>query len=278
VPGFHKYAPALLAVVALILSPLVADAVLVAPHAIFMDQRTRTGEFTIANPGKESEEVDIALEFGYPATDSTGNPYVLLVPSPSANQPSAAAWIQAYPRRVRLAPGQRQVIRLLATPPANLPDGEYWSRVIVTSRHSSVAPIAADSGLQAGLTFELRTIIGLIYRKGPLHTAVHLQDVHGSTQRDSLVVWTTLQREGDAAYLGSLHVWVADHAGRMTQEWHTPVAVYYGIRRRLALPLAPLPPGHHMVHVEVTTAREDLPQQNVLPAPAVADSFAGDNH
>jgi hypothetical protein len=271
---FPRHRRALLwALVSLALCPVVLDAVLVAPHAIFMDHRTRTGQFTIANPGDVAEDVEITLQFGYPATDSLGNPYVVLLKVPGANQPSAARWIQAFPRRVRLEPGQRQVVRLLATPPADLPDGEYWTRVIATSRRVSRMGAAPDSGLQAGLTFELRTIIGLLYRKGTPRTAIRLRDVRGSTQGDSLVVWSAVERDGDAAYLGTAHIRVADDAGLMIREWRVPIAVYYSLRRRLAFPLEQIAPGRYTVHVTFTTLRDDVPQSAVLPAPTVADSF-----
>ena len=275
---FPSFRTGLAALAVLALTPLVLDAVLVAPHAIFMDHRTRTAQFTIANPGDAPEDVEIALRFGYPDTDSSGNPYIALPDAPAPNQPSAAGWIQAFPRRVRLEPGQRQVVRLLATPPADLPDGEYWTRVIATSRRISTNDSARGTGLQAGLTFELRTIVGLIYRKGTPHTAVRLQALHGLTSGDSLVVWAGLAREGNAAYLGSAHVSVIAGNGAAVQQWQVPIAVYYTLNRRLAFSAAGIAPGHYRVRVEFTTAREDLAQADVLPAPAVSDSFAVDIH
>lgn len=273
-----KFRTALAALAALALSPLVLDAVLVAPHAIFMDHRTRTAQFTIANPGSAPEDVEIALRFGYPDTDSNGNPYIVLVNDPAPGQPSAAAWIQAFPRRIRLEPGQRQVVRLLANPPADLPDGEYWTRVIATSRRLTSPTEAGASGLQAGLTFELRTIVGLIYRKGTPHTAVRMRQLTGALQGDSVVIWAGLEREGNAAYLGSAHVSLVSGTGAQVQEWRVPIAVYYTLHRRLAFPVANLAPGSYLVRVEFTTAREDVAQADVLPAPAVVDSFAIDVH
>ena len=105
------------AMLVLSILPVVLSAVLVAPHAVFIDHRSRTGRITLANPGTEPEEIEIELKFGYPETDSAGNPYVKLIDEPPPGAPSAAGWIRAFPRRVRLEPGQRQVVRLLATPP-----------------------------------------------------------------------------------------------------------------------------------------------------------------
>jgi len=263
---------AAIAMLAIVLHPVISSAVLVAPHAVFIDHRTRTGQITLANPGSEPEEVRIELKFGYPKTDSLGNPYVELIDDPGPDDRSAAEWIRAYPMRVRLEPGQRQVVRLLATPPADLADGEHWSRIIVTAqRIRDAAP--GDTGLRAGITFRQRTIISAAYRKGDVHTGVELTGLRGTVEGDSLVTWIGLERSGNAAYLGSVHFTIVDENDDMVREWRTPVAVYHTINRRMAFPLAGLAPGTYRVRFDLSTLREDIPQGNVLPAPSIARSF-----
>ncbi len=261
-----------IAMLAVVLHPLISGAVLVAPHAVFIDHRTRTGQITLANPGTEPEEVDIELKFGYPTTDSLGNPYVVLIDDPGPDERSAAEWIRAFPKRVRLEPGQRQVVRLLATPPADLPDGEHWSRIIVTAQRVREA-IPGDTGLRAGITFRQRTIISAAYRKGDVQTGVELTALRGTVEGDSLVAWIALQRNGNAAYLGSFHFTIVDENDDVVGEWRTPVAVYHNVNRRMAFPLTELVPGQYRVRFEVSTMREDIPQANVLPAPPIVRSF-----
>ena len=212
------------------------------------------------------------MQFGYPATDSAGAPYVELIDDPAPDQPSAADWIRAFPKRLHLAPGQRQVVRLLATPPSNLPDGEYWSRIIVTSRRQSALPTAGSS-VSASLIFELRTVISLSYRKGEVQTAPVLHNLDYAVQGDSLVMWLDLDREGNAAYLGQLDVTVTDTTGVEVTGLALPIAVYYPIRRRIAMPLGSRHTGPFAVTMELTTNRQDLPPINVLPAPSIARSF-----
>ena len=49
--------------------PVLAEAVAVAPHAVFMSHRTRTAEVLLQG-GPQAEEITVELEYGYPATDS----------------------------------------------------------------------------------------------------------------------------------------------------------------------------------------------------------------
>jgi hypothetical protein len=258
--------------VVLAVSPVLLEAILVAPHAVFMDHRSRTGQVFLVNTGDTPEEVAIDLKYGYPATDSTGTIFIRLIDQPDSSEPSAAAWIKAYPRRAVLAPGQRQVVRLLATPPEGLPDGEYWSRIIATSRGSKVAVVGGDSTISAGLSLELRTIISLSYRKGAVHTGVSVTDLRAIRQGDSLVVWFGAERQGNAAFLGTLTYQLVDAAGKVHGEWEAPVAVYHPLSRRYGFALDSVPAGRYTLRMNLTTARNDLDQRNILPAQPVTRS------
>lgn len=252
--------------------PIVLDAVLVAPHALFISHTRRTGEVYLVNQGTVPEEVTVDLKFGYPATDSAGEMQIAW-PDPGPTDPSAAAWLRAFPRRVRVEPGQRQLVRVLARPPADLPDGEYWSRMIVTSR--AIQPSVAldeESTVQAGLTLELRTITSVTYRKGAVHTGVRLDDFRAAPDQDSLEVWVALHREGNAAFLGQVAFELRDANDRPVGAWATPIAVYYTLNRRFALPTDTLPAGMYRLHVTVNTEREDIGAEDVLPAEPIARS------
>ncbi len=122
-------------------APLAAQGVLVAPHAIYIDHARRSGTVTLYNPNRDPAEVTISTAFGYPVTDSLGHFALRTVDQPDSTLPSAAAWVQAFPRRLTIAPLQRQTVRLLATPPTGLPDGEYWARLIISARGGKL-PVA----------------------------------------------------------------------------------------------------------------------------------------
>lgn len=264
--------PGLVAGAALVLVPLVLDAVLVAPHALFISHPARAGEVYLVNRSASSEEVTVELRYGYPATDSAGE-VMIAWPEAGPDDRRASGWLRAFPRQVRVEPGQRQLVRILASPPADLPDGEYWSRMIVTSR--AVQPqvaVTGDSAVQAGLTLELRTITSVSYRKGQVRTGVRLDDLRVTAEGDTLVAWVALAREGNAAYLGQVHFQMRDTTERTIAEWRTPIAVYHSMNRRFAMAVDTLPPGTYRVQFDLTTDREDIPLDVVLPADSIRRS------
>ena len=254
---------------------LPAQGVLVAPPGIFIDHRARTGSFELYNPNAEPIEVSISTIFGYPVTDSLGNLTLMTAEAPDSAQPSAAAWLEAYPRRLLLRPHERQRVRLLARPPAGLPDGEYWTRLIVATRggHIPVAGAPADtSGIRIGLTLEMRTIVAAFYRKGALRTGVALSDVRAGVVGDSLVVRARLTRQGNAAFLGTVRGRLVDSAGQQVAGFATPLGVYYALEPRFTAAVGALPPGRYTLRLEVASDRDDLARGALLRTSTVRDS------
>ena len=263
---------AAIAMVALVLLPGVINAVYVTPHAVFLDHERRAGQVTVGNSGDAPEEVLVELKFGFPDTDSTGTPFVRFVEDPGREFPSAADWIRPYPRRLRLEPGDRQVVRLLAAPPEDLPDGEYWTRMIVTARGASLAIATPDTTVSAGVALEIRIVTSITYRKGDVSTGVELRGLTAAVEGDSMAVWLSAAREGNGAYLGTAGFELLDPERRLVQDWSIPIAVYYPMSRRFVFPLPPLQSGTCLLRVTLKAERADLLESQVLPAPSVTDS------
>ena len=255
-------------------APAFAQGVVVAPHAVFIDHATRAGSVTLYNPGEDPVEVTVGFAFGYPTSDSAGNVTVELSDSTPPGEPGATAWLQAFPRRVTVGQQQRQTIRLLATPPANLPDGEYWARIVVGAKGGKVPVVGVpdSAAITVGLTLEIRTVISVVYRKGALTTGVTLGPVRAAYANDSVAVRVPMTRTGTAAYLGTARATVTNSAGAVVGEEERAVAVYHSLDPRLSVPVGALPPGTYTARVSVTTDRADLPGKEALPAPAVTGS------
>lgn len=264
----------------LALWPIVLDAILVAPHALFITARNPSGEVYLINQSTTPEEVTVGLAYGFPATDSVGGVYIAFDSTPGPDDRAATPWLRAYPRRARVEPGQRQVVRILASPPADLPDGEYWSRLLVTSRSvgQPVSVATNDSSVHAGLTLQLRTITSVTFRKGAVHTGVTLTDFRANVSHDTLVSWVGLDRQGNAAFLGSVALTVTDANGHQVRTWSTPIAVYQPVERRLDVALDSLPAGSYTVGLRVSTDRDDIDRQYILPAEPIERTVGVEVH
>jgi hypothetical protein len=251
-----------------------AQGVVVAPHAVYLDHRTRSASITLYNPGADPLEVTISSMFGYPVTDSVGH-FMLLTPdSVDASMPSATAWIEAFPRRMTIPPLQRQTVRLLARPPQGLADGEYWSRVMISAKGGSLPVTGADStGIAIGLSLEVRTIIPLIYRKGQLTTGVALTSIRTRLTGDSLAVRIRLERQGTSAYIGTAKGTLLNESGVPVASFQQPVAIYYDAEPEFMIPLAGQTAKSYRLRLELSTDRTDIASEQLLRAPVVRDSI-----
>jgi hypothetical protein len=258
-----KVAAVVLALSAVLVAPLFS--VSVSPMAVYMGDRERTGTMTLYNPGSRPEEITIEFAFGYPQTDAEGNLQVPLSPEAPAGEPSAVPWLSAFPRRLVLEPGQRQVVRVLARPPADLPEGEYWARALVSSRGGQ-APIESRQGnVEVQIEVETLIVVAVNYRNGDMTTGVRVTGSEASVVGDSLVTRIALERSGNAAFLGRLLIEALDADGEVVAETEQVVAVYRTLSPRLVLVTPADGPRPVTVRYTLDTERSDLPPGGALP-------------
>lgn len=246
-----------------------ASSITISPAAVYLDRNTRTTKLTLYNPGDVATEVTLTFAFGYPQSDANGNVSVPLSFDPQPGEPSAHQWLRAFPRRVLLQPGRQQVVRVIAEPPPNLADGEYWARLVVTTRGSD-APAGDAEGVAAQVNVVNRLITAANYRNGAVTTGVEV--TRASARRDTedrVLVDIDLQRKGNAAFLGRLRADVIDANGSIRGTASHDVAVYRTMLRRFAIDVAPGTGGPLQVRVTITPGRDDLPPGAALPAAAV---------
>ena len=249
-----------LAVLATLTPRVTAQSVMVASPAIVIDDRARTGTLTLINDGIEPVEVSVSTFCGYPVTDSLGRMYLRTFDTPADTLPCAAQWIQSFPRRLRIDAKSRATVRLLVSPPPGTPQREYWARVMASAK-AGTAPIQGlpdSSAVQASLAVEIRSVVGLYYRKGRVHTGVEMDRLRAEVQGDSLVARALLTRRGDAAFVGSRQAPLRDSAGKTLSRGMLPLGVYYTLEPRFTLPMAGVPAGRYELSVEAVSRRPDL--------------------
>lgn len=248
-----------------------AAAVTVSPSALFIDARSRSGTLTLYNSGTLPEEIEVGFAFGYPVSDANGISSVELRDSAAAGEPSLVPWMRVFPRRLVLQPGQRQTIRVMIQPPADLADGEYWGRIVVRARGGQ-PPIEETQG-EVRMQIDIETAIAtaVMYRKGGVQTGVGVPMADAQRTPDGVQLTLDLVRQGNAAYLGRVRAELLDATGNVVAREEDAVAVYRQLRRRFVLKPegGELGPGYR-VRYTVDTERSDLPGGLLKAAPLTA--------
>lgn len=267
----------LLLVALLALSPAAARAVTVSPNALFIDSRTRSGVLTLYNPGTTAEEIEITFAFGYPRSDLAGLISVALADSAPTGEPSVLGFVRAFPRRLRLEPGQRQTVRILMQAPAGLAEGEYWGRVLIHSRGGRPPVEQQQGGIRMQIDVETVIVGAVNYRNGTMRTGVVVDSARATlgARGDSVRVVTDLSRRGNAAYLGRMTLDLVGADGRVLATMDEDLAVYRSLRKveYIAVPRGAVLQGA-TVRYRFTTERPDIDPESRLSAEPVTGTIA----
>ena len=245
-----------------------AAGVLVAPTVIFISEDNRTGRINLRNPTDKPQEVNIAFGFGLPVSDSLGNVYVTMQDSAVTDPRSALGWIKAFPRNVIIAPGNSQVVRLVVRPPADLPDGEYWARIIIRSQNAE-APVSAggdERTITTHLNLITQTAIMLKYRTGELVADLELQSASAKRRNSKVEVMIDMVNRGNVSYMGILECRLLDSDQKEISHSRTNLAVDRNLKRRVDL--AFVGEGHrppYRVDLRISSkGRTDVPPQDMI--------------
>ncbi|HUQ46454.1 MAG TPA: hypothetical protein VM033_07375 [Gemmatimonadaceae bacterium] len=261
----------------LAVSPAAARAVTVSPNALFIDSRTRSGVLTLYNPGTTAEEIEITFAFGYPRSDLAGLISVALADSAPTGEPSVLGFVRAFPRRLRLEPGQRQTVRILIQAPAGLAEGEYWGRVLIHSRGGRPPVEQQQGGIRMQIDVETVIVGAVNYRNGTMRTGVVVDSARATvaTRGDSVRILADLSRRGNAAYIGRMTIELVAADGRVLATMDEDLAVYRSLRKveYLAVPAGAVLHGA-TVRYRLTTERPDIDPESRLSAEPVTGTIA----
>jgi len=253
----------------LMLAGNVMCGVLVAPTVVFISDRTRTGRMEVQNPTNQPREISIHFAYGLPTSDSLGNVSVAMQDTGITDPRSAVNWVRAFPKKLVIAPNATQVVRMVANPPANLPDGEYWARIVVRSQEgeTKIPAPTAEGAITTKLNMIMQTAIMLKYRKGNVTSQIELKGARAE-RNDSLVMVTVdLTSTGSGSYVGTLNCRLLDANKKEITQQRCDLAVYRDLKRRVDIPIRNLT-GKQPFQVDVsvsTDGRSDIAPEDIIP-------------
>jgi P pilus assembly chaperone PapD len=253
----------------------IAQAASVSPQAVLLTSQSRIGTLHVLNPYSTPIEVIVDMKYGYVITDTAGRAIVELKDDSLAAPNSAVPILRVSPSRFVLAPGDVQLVRIAAFPPANLAEGEYWARVGIRA----IPPVSAASGdgqaIAVGVGIQVKTVLPVFYRHSRVATGVQMTSVTPQREADSLIIRPTFTRSGSAAALLAVETVVTDNAGAVITRSLRQAAVYHTLSPRYAIALTPEQwTRARNVRVTATSQRPDLPAGLPLPVLPVSQTVA----
>ena len=256
-----------IAVLALVLaarpSTVYAQGVVISPHFVFVTDRDKSTTIDLYNSGGATADISLSTVFGTYKTDSVGGIVVVADTNPRADAPSAAKWFDVYPRHAVLRAYSHQMIKILAVPPAGLPDGEYRTRLIVAAKSELPAPVAQATTTIA-LNVEVQTSLSMIYRQGSMSSGVKISDVRATVNGDYLDVRMHLEKAGNASFFGKLRGGLVAASGRVVAPLDVNLAMNETMEPRFRLPLGDMKSGTYSLRLNIASDRLDIPPDVVV--------------
>jgi hypothetical protein len=128
----------------------------VSPHLVVFGPATHAATLEFSNVGARPTEADVEVQFGYTywqnedtalvpthGRHERGRDTVIFNPGPKDH--SAVQWLSGVPTHIVLGPHEKRQVTLRINPPPNLPDGEYYARIVtLVGAHAKRAAVSQD--------------------------------------------------------------------------------------------------------------------------------------
>jgi hypothetical protein len=268
--------PAFLSLIALTaLAWTASDAsVAVYPKYLFINAPSRSVAFTVSNPTEIRQEIWVEFRYGYPLVSDSGTFYIEYMETPPPQEPSALPWLSVYPQRFALGPRESQVVRVMAQLPVGVTAGEYWSRVVISSKpRTATQPQNPVANTQMKLEYISQIDIPLQVRTGGVTTGVRIQGVTSAVDSGKLKIGVDVSRFGNASFWGTMHCLLRDKDNRVVRTVDQHIAIFRDVVYPVTIEVADVPPGSYVLELDVDNVRPGVPAQFRLKADAVRFTY-----
>ncbi len=233
---------------------MAAGDLLVAPTRIIFERAARSSEITLTNIGDAPATYRISLEFKRMSPDGQ----LLDVTDPNETEKLTQSMIRYAPRKILLAPGQPQQIRLSLRKPENIADGEYRVHMLFRAiPEEGIEQLAANAGESQGIAIQLRPIYGvtipIFIRHGAIDAKANINNVSQTVVDGQPMLAVNIGRDGKKSVYGAIKV--LQSGAKKPVGYVRGVAVYPEVNQRTILvPIDPKVKGK--VSVQYITGGE----------------------
>ena len=237
---------------------------IVAPTSVFIDKNQPIATVILVNQTSDVREVDLQMRFAYPDLDSNGTMFINYEPQEEKAAYSLVDWTKVFPRRMTLAPGERQNVRIMVRPPAGLPNGAYWGRLMVVSRTNVELQTEGTQQVGAQLDFSIAQVVPVLFTLDAPTPLLSLGDHSVSFEDDKVILSHAVSCEQHPPFYGSAVCTLKNSSGEVVRSIAAPAAVFFTNVKQFAFNRDQLPPDVYTVDFELTPQREGLDERFVL--------------
>jgi hypothetical protein len=262
-----KYSTLLLSILTISLAGSACAQVQLTPRYLFVQSKERSARVTAINQTDRTQESWVEIKFGYPVMDDTGR--IMIIYDSTVAQPNdASSWMKAYPRRFVLDAGEQQILRIMFTPPANLPDGEYWARIVVYGKASkSFLAQSQSSGTKTTVVQISSMDIPFHFRTGTVTTQIDLDNPRMEAISSNQYRFSAgIRKSGNAAYWGSLSLRLIDAARNVVYKTDKNIVAYRDYQYTVKVDSLSVPRGEYTLQIVAKTKRMDIANNQLVQA------------
>jgi P pilus assembly chaperone PapD len=239
--------------------------VTIAPTNLFIDDNSKFGTYMVINGSNETQEISIDFFFSYANLDENGNRSLIKDDIEKAEQHSIVEYVQAFPKNFKLAPDQRQIVRLRVSAPNDLSDGTYWSRIRTSSTpESPPIELQTDQAVTAQVGIIVEQVTGLFYKIGNVNTGIEINTIRSERDGSKLTVLTDFLKTGNSPFLGSIYTSLLDQSGREVKTGFISTSIYFDGTHKQELDISDLANGTYTIKVTFETNRSDISERDIV--------------
>ncbi|MBT2151930.1 fimbria/pilus periplasmic chaperone [Pseudoalteromonas tetraodonis] len=175
---------------------------LISPTRIAFDERQRVAQVIVINNSNEYKTYRLAWE------EKKAKPvggYTRLEPE-TPNPTSLSNMVRMSPSQVRLAPGERQIVKLALRKPQNLAEQEYRSHLLFQALPNETKSQSENQGMGININLILSYSIPVILRQGTKLPEVDIQNVSLNNNGAKKILNISIARKGKYSSFGKIEV------------------------------------------------------------------------
>lgn len=235
------------------------------PPVIFIDPETKSGVLTVANRGLESKEISIYFKFGYTVTNTLGIPTIKYGDSLKLADRTLVPYIKVFPKKIIIEPNKEQTVRFLLKNASSLPEGTYWTRVVIkASPVLRQADTAVNNKITTQMVFVTESNTIIVYEKGKVNTGLEIKGISSQVDSQNVHLIFDFAKNGNSPFWGTMNINVYDKSEEPVDVKAEVFPVYIDGPKRFSFDRTKFPAGEYNAEILINSDHPDIKDENKI--------------